>query len=308
MRGIFPTLLITTILFAGGYFYYTASAVCDVPIAYRIGVLDARFNLSPEEARTVVGDAESIWEDATGRNLFTYDEDADFTVNFIFDNRQELTQIEQELRSQLTETENLSDAVRERYETLTSQYEELTSSYEEKRTAYEAELAAYNAEVSKWNDEGGAPSDVYEELTKRQEMLDHEQRELNGIVRQINKVADEINTLGERGNILVSTYNTVVQQYNNRFGHSHEGEEFTQGDYRGDSINIYEYSNMDELRIVLAHELGHALGLGHVENDASFMYYLMGEQDFSTGFTPEDEAEFARVCGEGNFTLFSARW
>lgn len=290
------------VLFGGGYFYYTAQAVCKVPIAYQVGEIDERFDLTHDEARTIVSNAESLWEDATGRNLFTYDEKADVVVTFIFDERQELSEEERHLRDQLDEKKDVSEAVRGQYEELRAEYDSLRSAYETKRADYEARLAEHNAEVDRWNEEGGAPEDVYAELTETQERLSQEQGELNRIAHELNRLVREINNLSEQGNVVVETYNSIVEAYNNRFS---EEREFTQGDYTGDQINIYQYNSVEELTLVLAHEFGHALSLGHIDEEAAIMHHFMGEQDAAEGVTEADLAEFNRVCGEGSFTLWS---
>jgi len=305
MRTSLSVLLIVTVIFAGGYFYYTAEAICNAPIAYRIGVLDSQFGLSMDEARTAVADAESLWEDTTGRNLFTYKEDADFTINFIFDTRQELTNTEQEIEQTLEQQRDMSEAVRAQYDVLVAQYEDLVSSYETAKIEYENRLTAYNQEVVKWNREGGAPQSIYDDLEREQASLTVEQQKLNNTAHELNQSVRDINALSEKGSVVVSAYNNVVNFYNKTFGVERE---FTQGDYQGDFINIYQYDDGEELRLVLAHEFGHALSLGHVENETSIMYYLMGEQDFEKGLTAEDKEKFQQVCGEGHFTLWPARW
>ena len=82
--------------------------------------------------------------------------------------------------------------------------------------------------------------------------------------------------------------------FNNQFGGTRE---FTQGDYQGDHINVYQFRDRAELILVLAHELGHALQLDHVENPASIMYYLMGEQPPESRLSAEDLEAFAQTCG-----------
>src|SRR3990167_579215 len=45
-------------------------SVCDKPLAYSIGNIDKRFDLSNEQIRKDLTIAENIWEKPTGKNLF----------------------------------------------------------------------------------------------------------------------------------------------------------------------------------------------------------------------------------------------
>jgi hypothetical protein len=294
MHRLLAGFFVIALVFAGGYWYRFAESKCNVPIAYDIGELDDRFDITRDEARAAISDAESLWEDATGQNLFTYQSDAVFKINFIYDNRQEKTEEEGELREILSDKEEVSEHIRDEYERLLDEYEELKDSYEDRVDAYEASLRAYNDEVEEWNKKGGAPESVFADLERIKDRLDAENKELNGIARELNKLVAAINNLGETGNRVVREYNEDVEWYNTIFG----GErEFTQGDYQGDEINIYQFRDRDEPKRVLAHEFGHALSLGHVENDHSIMYYLMEGKLANFALSDTDVAEFRRVCG-----------
>src|SRR5690606_10416202 len=118
------------------------------------------------------------------------------------------------------------------------------------------------------------------------EKLQSESDVLNGIVTELNRI-------GARGNLLIQDYNSSVNQYNTQFGEAHD---FTQGDYTPGAINVYQFDSEDELVIVLAHEFGHALALGHVENESSVMYHFMEKQDVEEGLSPEDIAHFKDMC------------
>ncbi len=288
------TLLILSLLIAGGYWYRLKSSTCPAPLAYAIGTIDPRFHVSQTEVQALVSDAEATWEEGVGRDLFVYDPSAKLTINFVFDTRQELTQEELHLKEVLDQKEEVSSEIKEQYTALLSKYEDLKRSYEIRVKTYEEKLSAHNSEVAQLNGQGGAPPEVYVRLNAEQESLRIENQALGTLAKTLNGLVDSINTIGAKGNQTVKDYNTQVTEYNTRFDHERE---FTQGDYYQGRINIYQFKDKSELRLVLAHELGHALSLGHVEGDTSIMYYLMGGQPKNVTLSPKDIGEFRQVCG-----------
>jgi predicted Zn-dependent protease len=47
-------------------------------------------------------------------------------------------------------------------------------------------------------------------------------------------------------------------------------------------VPFYEKFRLDDLILILAHELGHALGLDHVDNPKAVMHEILGDQDLDT--------------------------
>lgn len=297
MRSGFSVTLIVVLLFAGGYFYNLAQAVCSIPLTYRVGELDERFGLTIDEAKVAITEAAETWEEATGQNLFSYDDNADFTINFIFDERQALINDEVNFSEKLEDAEGRNEVLTITYEALVEQYEDIKSNYEAEVDRFENRLADYNDEVAKYNDQGGAPAEVYEELQAERDALDAKRLELDRIANRLNIMVSDINEIGQKGNQLIERYNENVGDFNVRFG---EGREFTQGDYQNNRINIYTYKDEWELHTVLVHELGHAISLDHVESSASVMHHLIGGQSAELVLTSEDLSEFNRVCGDMN--------
>lgn len=295
MRKPFALALIFTMVFSGLYVFNEVQAVCDAPLSYRIGTLDERFGLTHEQARLAIADAESVWEQATGRNLFTYDPEAKFPINFIFDERQEFALAEEEFRQRLDASEGVNSAIGETYEILIARYERLEEEYKAKVDSYERRLAAYNKTVEEYNEDGGAPQAAFAELQIERDKLNSELSTVNRLGEQLNALGDEINTVSQQGNQLIESFNRNVERYNSTFGSFHE---FTQGDYRGTEINIYKFIDSTELQLVLVHELGHALWLDHVDGEDSIMHSYLGGQASDLRLSEQDLSEFERVCGQ----------
>ncbi len=292
MRSSFIVVLCATIVFTIAYQHVTAD--CQVPLTYHLGNVDERFNISAEEAKAAIARAEAVWETPLGQDLFRLqDSDGKLSVSFVYDERQAEAEAEYGFRERLNTVESVNDEIRAQYEELTKNYEELKANYEAKSAAYERRLNAYNETVNRYNAEGGAPPDAFAELERERTALERESGELSKLTRELNTFVDQINLVGKQGNLLVEKYNEGVGEYNRTFGDSRE---FTQGDYRGKEINIYTFTNEDELVLVLAHELGHALGIEHVEGRESIMYYLIGEQPKDLALSGYDKAAFTSVC------------
>ncbi len=270
------------------------TSTCPAPLHYRIGRLDAEFGLSEVEARAAIASAGNLWEESAGRTLFVYDPDATFTVNFIFDERQEYSDAEQQA---LTELEVEKAAVAEASATYDKLAETLAvkrEDFDENNLRYEADVAAYNAQVSSYNDAGGAPPDAYAALEDERARLERVANRLQTAAEELKARTNEVNEAGSTRAEKAALYNEHVRAFNQQYA---GGREFTQGDYQGDQIHIYSFTNEIELERVLAHELGHALSLDHVDDVKSVMYYLLDNDARSVHLTASDTEELFVRCG-----------
>ncbi len=296
MRWSFVVSLILTLALGSVYWYQSGAHLCPAPLSYRLGTLDPSFNLAPETALAHIKVAEDVWERSTGRELFTYNPSARFTINFEYDERQAENNAEQSERDrldieQLTNGETIAEL-----EELEYSYDALVREYENKAAAYEVQLQSYNETVQRYNDQGGALPDTFAELETEREELASTRDALTTEAARLNQVAAELAEASAVANERILAYNARVSEYNTKYG---EAREFTQGDYQGDLINIYTFRDAVELERVLAHEFGHALGVGHVEGTSSIMYYLVTDSADTPELSLADTDAFLQVCGSG---------
>lgn len=291
-KGLF-LVFIAALAGAGWYFYERIEAICPIPLAYSIGQLDAEFGLSEADAIAAVEAAEKVWEEKLLQDLFVYDPAAPFTINFIFDERQERSEAEAEAQAALATEARDVETAHEAYETLQGQLQNRTADFEDNNQRYEQDLAAYNNEVARYNESGGAPPAAYRELEDERARLERVATRLEEAAAEINTLTDAVNGAGESYNTLAAQYNDHVRAFNSTYAN---GREFTQGDYTGNEIHIYTFADADELRLVLAHELGHALSIDHVPEADAVMYYMLGDKATDFTLTRADTQAFYDVC------------
>ena len=270
-------------------------APCHAPILYRIGRVDARFGLSDSEVRAATKQAEHLWENALGRNLFEHSYIAKLTINLVFDTRQHTTHVQQRLLPRLRQTEAAHADVAQSYATWRRIYEDKLTAYEAAYTAHQERVQAYNAQVQQWNAQGGAPVQAQETLAAERARLEARQTQLAAAQAELREIVETVRSLGDRDQALAKTYAKQVQSYNALYG---ESRQFHKGEYNGKDITIYQYHDTFDLTLVLAHELGHALGLAHVDDPKAVMHALLSEQDLENlMLTNADVRALQIACG-----------
>lgn len=271
---------------------------CRHPLEYSIGEVDPQFRISRDDFIGLVQEAEIIWEDPTGKNLFQYNPNAQFKINLIYDERQEATKEAEKIEKDLNNLEIFHESIAKQYKSLSSVYQKKADEYEKDLTAYKKQLNDYNKEVNYWNDKGGAPQDEYEKLQEEKKDLKAKYADLEKQRKEMNELIGQTNNLAEKENQVVNQYNSGLVTYKSKFGDSRE---FEKGIFNGGEIDIYQFKEKTDLELTLSHELGHYLGLGHVENPEAVMYYLIGEQDLENPrLAQEDVDVLNNVCKLNN--------
>jgi len=127
--------------------------------------------------------------------------------------------------------------------------------------------------------------------------LEAEAKELQAIQARLDSSVDEINALVVALNRLVVSLNLTAEKYNAI--NVARGESFEEGVYSSDGvsqeIDVYEFSSRSKLARVLTHELGHALGLEHIDDPKAIMYEL--NQGDSEKLAATDLLALQALCG-----------
>lgn len=281
--------------------YYQISRLtpsCQQPLTFSIGSIDPRFGLSENRVIELVEQAGAIWSQAIDRDLFAYATNSgEIKINFVYDYRQETTNKLKDLGIVVGASRQDYEELKIKYDTLDRQYRVQREELRKLIADFEKEQNAYNTEVAKWNQQGGAPKEVYNRLNQSKLLLDRQLAVINNKTKQVNSLAENLNTTGEGLNQLIDKLNLNVDRYNS-VGEA-VGKEFQEGVYiqdeTGRRIEVYEFSDEEQLIRLLAHELGHALGLDHSSGVDDIMYYL--NEAGNDKLTANDLTALQNLCG-----------
>ncbi|ENX44129.1 matrixin family metalloprotease [Acinetobacter sp. NIPH 2100] len=246
----------------------------EQPLRYRIAELDPRLNIDQQQMIELSKQAAAIWEKNTGQKYFIYDPEADFAINLVFDQRQirsmkraeSLGQLEQEQQNWLNRNEKLQQ--------INAELTESNAQLELQKQAYETHLQQYQQGLAQYQADNTNKA-LFSVLHKQQQQLQQQALKLQAKIAEYNKKVQQNQLKAEKSKQIHQQLTASVDEFNQTF----KPEVLHKGQFDGKQIFIYEFSSIDDLRLTLAHEFGHALGLKHTRDPKSLMYPRIKEQD-----------------------------
>lgn len=299
--AVFTVLVAASVIAFNGPSSKTAVSPCNEPLTYRIASIDSRFDTDRQSIEKVMQGVQDLWETALDKKVLQYrPNDGTVGIHLIYGDEQQRTEDERQLSQRIERMQRQISSRKKNLKRLKSTYQKRKQVFLKSRNTYNEAVSSFNKKIDAWNKRGGVPPEKKEEVEQIQRKINRLKTAAKRNQANAESMRKRVNYKSEQINRLIKRQNDVINQYNKRFNNSHK---FNQGRFiakkNEQRINIYQYRNRAELKIVLAHEAGHAMGLLHVENPKSIMHEMMGEQNiFNLALTKEDKDALRKKCSQ----------
>lgn len=236
--------------------------LCQIPVLWRIGELDPSFGLTPEQTEQAAHNAAQLWNKAFNAELFRYDSLDGFPINFRSDSQQQQLLQQALQKSRQYQTSNRSDIRDETLQQQQSRLNQRSITYQNDRAQLDHDMAALQMQS---RDSGTRGSAAYQQqqasLQQRQQRLEYESDAIQQQRDQLSRERDYRNSMSSNNNIRQPKPDSAP---------SIEFGEMQIADGKR-TMTIFAYKTDAALTQSIAHQFGHALGLGHNSNSASIM-------------------------------------
>ncbi|MGM0589020.1 MAG: matrixin family metalloprotease [Bacteroidota bacterium] len=257
-----------------------AQSPCQEPISIRVGDIDPHFMISEELVVELLDDVQELWSTALNQQVIRYDAQEGIPIHFVYGKEQRSMQVRQVVEEQINHERLIIQNLQAKYDSLYHVYERTNSLYEKINRKHNKLVSEYNKTVKFINTGGGISSYDDEKIKSLKREINDYKTKLSKYHTHLDTIISRINDLGSQINSSKLRNKEQANQYNKLYSGS---DDYFRGKYisRSDQheIQIFHFENIADLKLVLTHEIGHALGIDHVSNSKSIMHYLRNGQD-----------------------------
>lgn len=282
----------------------------------RIGEIDKHYAafLSKEELRTLVDEIEYQFESQLGFNVFDYAKDG-IPIDIVY---LKASKKKQELQAHLKKSASLKNKIDTSYTTIAAHKKSMKSSQKKLNEKYHAlnrsieDVNAYVDSINK-NIQNISPL----EYKERKTYIVDEQKSIENKRRGLQVQQKKLDAYGSRLQEKIAQYNQRIKDYKRiqrdaqklsktmlevkgitkgktittHTFHTQNGETDmkTSVNTRIQKIEIYDFENLSLLKVILAHELGHLVGVKHINSEGALMNPLLQEKQLKEFFLSDDD-------------------
>jgi hypothetical protein len=269
---------------------------CAKPLELRIGQVDAEFKLDTVTLEKAVKSAAEEWNHATGHMWFRLSNTEGIPVNLLFDGRQENIE-ERKLLQQYLDTEAAQSRTKatETFERVLAM-ERHVSLWSQERADYDARVSAYNDEVRRLEGSGYVDGHI-------RETLEREERDLVALEDRLKKSAARLNRAIKSHKDKLEEVRREEEERVARIralGERYPSDRISEAEHRTgpfvNEINVYAFTDEENLHVILLHEMGHAIGLEHSNVSEAIMAPVNQSGVSSSHLTATDIAAARATC------------
>jgi prefoldin subunit 5 len=250
-----------------------SSDTFNQPLKYKIDYIDPRFNLTKEQFMQIGKEAAEIWQKETGKTYFIYDSQAELSINLVFDDYQA---VQNERKNNINKLLQQQQEWQEKNKAILLYKQQIDQEFvllNKEKVQFNNKFEKYQKDVNLFNQ--GNYGKV--NLIKCQAELTRQSLELKAKFSLHSNKVENLNAQIKQINQQQNQLNEAIKQIN--LATTAGPETFHKGLFSHNQIQIYGFTSFDDLRLTLAHEFGHALGLKHTTDPKSLMYPRLKEQD-----------------------------
>jgi hypothetical protein len=284
-----------------------AHAPCAIPVHYALGEVSPGFGFDRFTIGTALADAVRLWQAESDAPLFIESlHPQAMQVDLNFDERQAGAVERRSLRGRLEVDQG--DLEREQA-TLQAWAERIgrdQAARERRAAELRSRLERHEAAVADWNAGRAARTEAGRRALEAEgAALRAELAELERGTAEFNADIEAYNRRAEDTRRRIADMNARVERYNATAADEPvESGRYSYDPEQGRRIEVFRAASYDELVWVLAHELGHALGIGHVDEPGAVMHPLLHEggelepgRALPVALSAADRAALFGVCG-----------